>query len=170
MTRFERWAGALAAALLALAASAGAGAQTVQGTVKDGSKQAVAGATVYLVPAADVEKLAKAPSIRDPGATSTTTSRWRTTSPPTATSTGKAMTDPKGAFSIAKVADGKYFVYVEPTDRDHLPGGDLCQQVDDRGRTRREAAGDPGLRQDPGQRHLRRQLQVPRPATATTPT
>src|SRR3990172_1614385 len=38
-------------------------------------------------------------------------------------------TDATGAFTISGVADGKYFVYVEPTDRDHLPGGDLAKKA-----------------------------------------
>ena len=38
------------------------------------------------------------------------------------------MTDGKGNFSIPKVADGKYFVYVEPSDKEHLPGGSLSNK------------------------------------------
>ena len=36
----------------------------------------------------------------------------------------KAITDAKGNFTIAKIADGKYFVYAEPSDKNYLPGGD----------------------------------------------
>ena len=49
----------------------------------------------------------------------------------------------EGPFAIPKVADGKYFVYVEPSDREHLPGGTLANKCHDRGRTRGQAAGDP---------------------------
>ena len=83
-----RLAGVLAASLLALA-PLGASAQTINGTVTDGGKTAVGGVTVYLVPAADVAKLKKAPRATS-AATSTTTSRWKTTWPPTATSTSRA--------------------------------------------------------------------------------
>jgi predicted CXXCH cytochrome family protein len=41
----------------------------------------------------------------------------------------KGITDRKGSFSIAKVASGKYFVYVEPSDAEHLPGGSLSNQA-----------------------------------------
>src|SRR3990167_1632324 len=54
---------AAAWAILALAPVAEAATVAVRGVVQDGSKQPVAGAAVYLVPAADVAKLAKPPSI-----------------------------------------------------------------------------------------------------------
>jgi predicted CXXCH cytochrome family protein len=100
----------------------------VAGTVQDGSKQPVAGATVYLVPAAEVAKLAKAPSIEirrdvdndEPMEDTLATNRDKYQ---------QGKTDQKGAFSIAKVVDGKYFVYVEPADGDHLPGGDLANKA-----------------------------------------
>jgi predicted CXXCH cytochrome family protein len=103
-------------------------AATVKGAVSDGSKQPIANAAVYLVPAADVEKLDKAPSIEikknspndEPMEDSLAANRDRYR---------KGMTDKKGNFSIRKVADGKYFVYVEPSDRDHLPGGDLSNKA-----------------------------------------
>ena len=50
-----------AAAALALV-PLGALAQAINGTVTDGGKGAVSGATVFLVPAADVAKMKKAPS------------------------------------------------------------------------------------------------------------
>ncbi len=102
-------------------------AQTVKGTVSDGSKQPIADAAVYLVPAADVEKLAKAPSMDikrnspndEPMEDSLATNRDKYQ---------RAMTDKKGNFSIPKVAAGRYFVYVEPSDRDHSPGGSLANK------------------------------------------
>ena len=51
----------VATAVLALAPP-GVWAQSVKGTVTDGGKNPVGNATVYLVPAADVAKLGKAPS------------------------------------------------------------------------------------------------------------
>ena len=53
--------GMAAAAVLAFA-PLGASAQAISGTVTDGGKRAVSGATVFLVPAADVARLKKAPS------------------------------------------------------------------------------------------------------------
>src|SRR3990167_9450788 len=111
-------------AVLTLAPLAEAQTLTVRGAVQDGSKEAVAGATVYLVPAADVAKLAKQPSIEirkdgpndEPMEDSLAAGKDKYL---------KGTTDRNGSFSISGVADGKYFVYVEPSDRDHLPGGDL---------------------------------------------
>ncbi len=60
-----RFTSVLAAAFLA-AAPLVAWAQSISGTVTDGGKRAVSGATVYLVPAADVAKLAKAPVLQHP--------------------------------------------------------------------------------------------------------
>ena len=107
-------------------AEAKKGAAMVKGVVQDGSKQPVAGAAVFLIPAGDVEKLAKAPSIEikkdtpndEPMEDNLANNRDKYQ---------KGMTDKKGNFSI-KVADGKYFVYVEPADKEHLPGGDLSNK------------------------------------------
>ena len=120
----------LSACCLALSAplsQAGAAAATVRGAVSDGSKQPIANATVYLVPAADVEKLAKPPSIEikrnspndEPMEDNLAANRDKYQ---------KGMTDKKGNFSIRKVANGKYFVYVEPSDKDYLPGGDISNK------------------------------------------
>jgi hypothetical protein len=127
---FTRLAVVAAAAVLAFAPLAEAQkGGAIKGTVQDGSKQAIAGATVYLVPAADVDKLAKAPTTEiranvdnDEPMEDTLAAGGRDKYP-------KAKTDAKGAFSIAKVADGKYFVYVEPADAEHLPGGDLADKA-----------------------------------------
>ena len=98
-------------------------AQAVTGTVKDAGQQAVSGATVYLVPAADVAKMAKAPSnqIRrnvdddEPMEDNLAANRDKY---------AQGVTDAKGAFTIPKVGDGKFFVYVQTTDPEHSPGGD----------------------------------------------
>jgi hypothetical protein len=113
--------------MLALAWLAEAKVVTVKGVVQDGSKQPVAGAAVYLVPAADVAGLAKPPSIEirkdvtndEPMEDNLAANRDKYL---------KGTTDRNGAFTISGVADGKYFVYVEPSDRDHLPGGDLSNK------------------------------------------
>ena len=138
MATFDRWVRALAAAILTMAVSVGVGAQTVQGTVKDGSGQAVSGATVYLVPAADVAKLAKAPTFQirrnvdddEPMEDNIAANgdKYR-----------QAVTGARGGFAIDKVADGRYFVYVSTTDREHLPGGTLSNKS----RTTAELAAKP---------------------------
>jgi predicted CXXCH cytochrome family protein len=114
----------LALTALALTALAQAAAVTIRGAVLDGSKQPVAGAAVYLVPAADVAALARRPAIEirkdvpndEPMEDNLAANRDRYR---------KGTTDRNGAFAIAGVPDGKYFVHVEPSDREHLPGGDL---------------------------------------------
>ena len=107
--------------------TASADAATVTGAVGDGSKQAVAAAVVYLVSTADVAKLAATPIDRkknslndEPMEDALAANRDRYP---------KGTTDSKGSFSIANVADGKYFVYVEPSDREHLPGGDFSNRA-----------------------------------------
>src|SRR3990172_13133227 len=96
---------------------------TVRGTVQDRSGMAISNATVYLIPTADVVALRKAPSIEirrnapddEPMEDTLAANRDKYQ---------KAATDKKGNFTIAKVADGNYFIYVEPSDKEHLPGGD----------------------------------------------
>ena len=51
----------LSVGLLLLASRPGLAATTISGVIKDASKQAVAKATVYLIPAADMEAMAKTP-------------------------------------------------------------------------------------------------------------
>ncbi|MCM2252004.1 MAG: cytochrome c3 family protein, partial [Ramlibacter sp.] len=93
----------------------------------DGGKRAVASATVYLVPAADVAKLAKAPSINikrnvgddEPMEDNVAANRDKY---------AKAVTNSQGEFTIAKADAGKYFVYVEPANRGYLPGGTLANK------------------------------------------
>ena len=119
------WSVAVTAVALITGISVAEAQVAVKGVVQDGSKQPVVGAAVYLVPAADVAALAKAPSIEirkdvpndEPMEDTLAANRDRYR---------KGTTDRSGAFTIAGVPDGKYFVYVEPTDRTHLPGGDLA--------------------------------------------
>lgn len=121
---FTRLACVTAATVLALASMAEAKQVAIKGMVSDGSKQAVSGAVVYLVPAGDVAKLGMTPTIDirkdvpndEPLEDNLATGRDKYP---------KGTTDKKGAFVIGKVTDGKYFVYVEPADGKYLPGGDL---------------------------------------------
>jgi len=110
-----------------LAEAAKKGGALVKGVVSDGSKQPVSEATVYLIPAEDVAKLAKTPSIEikkntpndEPMEDNLAENRDKYL---------KGKTDKKGNFSIKKVPGGKYFVYAEPSDKQHLPGGDLSNK------------------------------------------
>src|SRR3990170_7513164 len=84
-------------------------AVSIRGVVQDGSKEPVAGAAVYLVPAADVAKLARPPSIEirkdvpndEPLEDSLAANRDRY---------AKGTTDATGAFTISGVAHRKYLV------------------------------------------------------------
>jgi len=125
----QQLAGLAAAAIIAFAQLAAASQGVpVNGVVQDGSKQAVAGAAVYLVPAADVEKLRKEPSIEiranvdndEPMEDTLATGRDKYP---------KGITDLTGAFTISAVEEGRYFVYVEPADPAHLPGGDMANKA-----------------------------------------
>ncbi|MEW6687681.1 MAG: cytochrome c3 family protein [Pseudomonadota bacterium] len=116
----------LMAFVLASLAPLAAAAVTVKGAVSDGSKQPIAGATVYLIPAADVVQLGKTPIDRKRN--SPNDEPMEDTLAPNRDKYRKGVTDRKGGFSIANVADGRYFVYVEPSDREHLPGGDLSNR------------------------------------------
>ncbi len=102
-------------------------AQSIKGKVTNGGRTAVAGATVYLVPGADVAKLKKAPSFNirrnvnddEPMEDSLATNRDKYL---------QGVTDASGAFTINKVVDGRYYVYVEPTGTTFLPGGTLSNK------------------------------------------
>ena len=133
-----------AAVLLVFAPFTDAKAATVKGVVQDGSKQPVAGATVFLVPAADVAKLAKAPSFK--------IRAERRNDEPMDDNRRQRRQVPaggdrqEGRFSIARAADGKYFVYVGPRPapaRRHLTN--KAMTAAELG----EAARDPGVREIP---------------------
>jgi hypothetical protein len=100
----------------------------IRGAVQDKSGQAIANATVYLIPTADVLALRKAPS-------TVTKSNVPDDEPMEDTLAAnrdkyqKATTDQKGNFTIGKVAQANYFIYVEPSDREHLPGGDQSNKA-----------------------------------------
>jgi predicted CXXCH cytochrome family protein len=119
---------AATAVVLAVAPLAAATAATVRGVVQDGSKQPVAAAVVYLVPASDVAKLWTSPSMEirkdvpndEPMEDNLAANRDRY---------ARATTDAKGTFTITGVPDGKYFPYVEPSGRTHLPGGSLSNKA-----------------------------------------
>lgn len=128
-SRFKRLLVVMAVSLFAFATlSAAQPGGEVTGTVQDGSQQAVTGATVYLVPAADVAKLAKQPGIEiranvdndEPMEDNLAGNRDNYL---------QGKTDKDGSFAIPNVTEGKYFVYVEPSGKEHLPGGDLSNKA-----------------------------------------
>jgi len=99
-----------------------AAAVTVKGVVEDGSKQKLANATVWLIPAADVVAMAKTPvevkadSPNDePLEDNLAANRSRYLN---------AKSNDKGEFSVAGVSGDRFFLYVEPADNRYLPGGD----------------------------------------------
>ena len=110
------------------AAEKKASGATVRGTVQDKSGQAISNATVYLIPTADVVALRKPPSI-DIKKNAPNDEPMEDTLAANRDKYQKATTDKKGNFTIAKVADGNYFIYVEPSDREHLPGGDQSNKA-----------------------------------------
>lgn len=99
----------------------------VKGVVQDKSGQAVEKATVYLIPSTDVEAMGKTPIEikRD----SKNDEPFEDNIAANKDKYQKAMTDKNGNFTISKVVDGKYFVYAEPADKTHLPGGDISNKA-----------------------------------------
>lgn len=98
------------------------GGTALKGQVADASGQAIAKASVYLIPASDIEAMAKTKiEIKrdskndEPLEDNLSANKDKYT---------KALTDAKGNFTIAKIPDGKYFLYAEPSDKNYLPGGD----------------------------------------------
>jgi predicted CXXCH cytochrome family protein len=115
-----------------------AGGKTVKGAVMDASKQPVAKAVVFLVPASDVAALYRKPPF-DVVRNSPNDEPFEDTLAANKDKYLRGTTNTKGAFSISKVPEGKWFVYAEPTDGRHLPGGDIS----DRARTSSELAAKP---------------------------
>ncbi len=126
LARRARLLACIGMAWLACGATA-AWAQRIQGQVTNGGSTPVAGATVYLVPGADVARMKKAPSfeirrnVADDEPMEDNLARNRD-------KYFQGMTDAKGAFRIDKVADGRYYVYVEPVGNTFLPGGSLANK------------------------------------------
>ena len=103
---------------------------SIKGVVEDGSAKnflKIADATVWLIPAADVAAMGKTPIVVKKNAANDEPLEDNL-----AANRGhylKAKTGAKGEFSIDNVPGGKYFVYVEPTDSRHLPGGDMSRKA-----------------------------------------
>ena len=112
--------------------------EAFQGTVSDPSGSLIADATVYLIPAADVAGL---PDLTSANMRSIDNGDGTYTMPVSTdfdepledlvrlngASFLQADTGADGRFVISVVPEGRYFVYVEPSDANHLPGGSLCR-------------------------------------------
>ncbi|MBZ0157505.1 MAG: NapC/NirT family cytochrome c [Alphaproteobacteria bacterium] len=104
-----------------------AGSAAVKGVVQDKSGQTVANATVYLVPAADVEAMRKVP-ITEIKEDSPNDEPMEDNLAVNRDNYRKGITNAKGEFTISGVPDARYFLYVEPSDGEHLPGGDMANK------------------------------------------
>lgn len=99
---------------------------TVKGVVEDASGQKVANAKVWLIPAADVAAMGKTPiEIKndarndEPLEDNLAANRERY---------AKGASNAAGEFSISGVRDGRFFLYVEPSGVQYLPGGDKSRK------------------------------------------
>ena len=111
---------AMGVSILAVTPAMAAGV-TVNGVVKDGSKQAVANATVYLIPAADVAAMAKtAMEIKKNAAND---EPMEDSLAANKDKYKKGVSGKQGNFTIKDVAEAKYFLYAVPADATYLPGG-----------------------------------------------
>lgn len=141
------WLVSLVLMLTAFAVTAGCSSKSGPNfSLKDTSGAPVVGATVFAIPAADVEALAAVPISRDDKEFGNYSAEALTVDEPledlingnfTPSGGGvstyqKGVTDAEGKAEIASLATGesdKYFIYVQPADEDteHLPGGSLTR-------------------------------------------
>jgi len=91
---------------------------SINGTVTDPSGAKVANAKVVLIPDADVEGIESVQPLEDL-ANQADTKGYKT-----------ATTDSNGQYSFGAtdVAQGNYFIFVIPSDSDHLPGGNISRE------------------------------------------
>lgn len=138
----------MAAAIIAALAFTGCGGGGGGGTaapsaikptfvVKDTSDTAVAGATVYAIPAADVEALAAVPISSATNTSGNFSAEALTADEPledlisaNSGSYASAVTDATGkaVFAADLAASDKFFIAVKPGTADHLPGGSICRE------------------------------------------
>lgn len=111
---------AMGIALLASMPAVAAGT-TVIGVIKDGSKQTVSKAIVYLIPAEDVVAMAKTPMEVKKNAANDEPLEDNLTA--NKDKYKKGVSDKQGNFKITDVAEAEYFIYVVPADATYLPGG-----------------------------------------------
>ena len=99
---------------------------TVKGVIEDRDGIKVANATVWLIPAADVAAMGKTPIEIKKDAKNDEPLEDNLAANRDRYMKGKSGAD--GAFSVADVPGGKYFLYVEPGDATYLPGGDKSRK------------------------------------------
>ncbi len=99
------------------------------GVVRDTAGEAVVGATVYLVPRGDIPSTPLDLSTIAAARAATNDEPLEGTILAKGAGYAKAETDGGGAYRIATVAPGNYFVTVVPaaSDKAHLPGGSMCR-------------------------------------------
>jgi hypothetical protein len=101
----------------------------VVGIVRDTAGEAVIGATVYLVPSADIPSAALDLTTVAAARASTADEPLEDTVALNGAGYQKAVTDANGIYRIATVAAGRYFLTAVPdaADAEHLPGGSRCR-------------------------------------------
>lgn len=102
-------------------------ATAVSGAIKDVSAQNVQGATVYLIPSADVMEMAKGKMEIMKNAKNDEPLEDNLAA--NKDKYKKATSDDQGNYTIADVPDGSYFIYVVPKDNTYLPGGDKADRA-----------------------------------------
>jgi hypothetical protein len=122
-------AGALGAGCSSSSSGSSSTNLSLGGTVTGTSGLPIAGATIYLVPASAVstEEITGAGILA--GTTEGFDEPLEDAVAAGSASFTQAVTDDGGAYEIAAVGDGPYFLYVAPAaaDGEHLPGGNLCR-------------------------------------------
>lgn len=103
------------------------GAHVLNGVVQDASGQKIEKAVVYLIPAADVEAMAKKPV--EVKQNSSNDEPLEDNLAANIDKYKKGTTGKNGSFKISGIGTGKYFIYVAPADKTYLPGGDKSSKA-----------------------------------------
>lgn len=97
------------------------------GEVVGTAGEAIAGATVYLVPAFSVPTTPITAAAMRSGASESYDEPLEDLVAASGAGFTQAVTGANGRFRIDVVPDGRYFVYVEPAGSEYLPGGSWCR-------------------------------------------
>ncbi|MDO8281019.1 MAG: cytochrome c3 family protein [Thermodesulfovibrionia bacterium] len=101
--------------------------KTLKGTVQDVSGQKIGNAVVYLIPSADVEAMGK--TVLEVKQNSPNDEPLEDNLAANIDNYMNGSTDKKGRFTITGIPDGKYFIFVMPSDKTYLPGGDKSHEA-----------------------------------------